>query len=229
MSLDRYLLRRPEDFGRNGRITWIEKTADLLRLNRVFLRRPPFQIEAPENQIVSPADSKVETISKVSAEGRVEEKSVLGRKRNVFLQDLVKDDSLAGLFHGGDYVKLYLAPWYLHYLIFPVSGKPLGYEYRAGWAFPLLFMKSGDVLNERLCVSIETDWGIPILLVMIGSWFVNGIHHAFETGKRYERGRDLGYFKIGSSVVMAFPADTVRFLVRVGDRLRIGAPFAQVL
>ena len=229
MSSNSFPLRRPPGFHEKGRVTWIEKTADILGVNRIFLRRPPLRIDAAENEIISPAHSKVETLSTISPQGEVEEKSVLGKRRTVLLKDLLKDESLVSGLLGGEYVKLYLAPWDLHFLVFPTAGSVGEHEYRPGWAVPLVFMKRGDVLNERLCITIQTEWGFPIVLVMIGSWMVNGIHHTFESGRRYERGDDLGYFKVGSSVILAFPPRSIRWLCRTGDKLQIGSPLAQVL
>src|SRR5690606_27291029 len=111
----------------------------------------------------------------IGPEGEIEEKGVLGGRRSFKLEQILKDRDLAESFVGGEFVKLYLAPWDLHFLLFPCGGKVTHYRYRPGWAVPLLFMKSGDVLNERLCVTIETEWGFPLVFVMIGSFMVNGI------------------------------------------------------
>lgn len=228
MNLNHPLLRRAPDFKKAGRTTWIEKTADLLGVNRIFLRKPPIRIEAAENLLISPAHAKVETLARIGPNGEFQEKKVLGNPRVVRLSEILRKEDTSR-FHGGDYIKLYLAPWDLHFLVFPLSGTVSSYEYRPGWAVPLLFVKRGDVLNERLCVTIQTEWGFPICFVMIGSWMVNGIHHAFEEGAQYQKGEDLGYFKVGSSVVMVFPKGTVRWLCHEGEKLRIGAPLAEGL
>ena len=187
------------------------------------------EIWADKNQIACPAHAKVEVISKVSEDGRVEEKNVLGMPRSARIRDVLRDEEWAERFVGGDYVKLYLAPWDLHYLVFPAPGRISHQAYRSGWALPLLFMKRGDVLNERLCVVIETVWGFPMAVVMIGSWMVNGIHHVFEPEEEYSTGDDFGHFKVGSSVVLLFPPGVVEWECGVGDKLGIGDRLARVL
>jgi len=228
MNLNHPLLRRAPEFKKAGRTTWIEKTADRIGVNRVFLRRPAIRIEAADNILISPAHAKVETLARIGPDGEFEEKKVLGKPRVVRLKEVLREEDTSR-FAGGDYIKLYLAPWDLHFLVFPADGVVTSYEYRPGWAVPLLFVKRGDVLNERLCVTLETEWGFPMCFVMIGSWMVNGIHHSFEGNTRYRKGEDLGYFKVGSSVVMVFPKGTVRWLCREGDKLRIGTPLAERL
>jgi len=165
----------------------------------------------------------------IGPDGEIEDKRVLGRPRRFRIGDILKDHELGHVFAGGKAVKLYLAPWDLHFLLFPAPGKVVDYEYRPGYPLPLLFMKSGDVLNERLCVLIDTDWGFPIALVMIGSWMVNGIHHVFEQGTHYEAGDDFGHFKVGSSVVMVFPAGKTEWICKSGAKMAHGAPLARVL
>ncbi len=222
-----FLRRRPE-YTKSGRVTPVEKIADLVGINRIFLRRPNLIINASEAQLLSPAQSKVETLTEIGPSLELEEKALFGRQRKFALTDVLKDRELAESFAGGSYVKLYLAPWDLHFLVFPLDGMVADYSYKPGLAVPLLLMKRGDVLNERLSITIETEWGFPMVFVMIGSWMVNGIHHAFEPGRKYQSGEDLGYFKVGSSVVMAFPPDTIDWTCRSGEKLQIGKPIAKV-
>ncbi len=225
----KFLLKRGPEFRSNGRNTWVEKTADLIGVNRWFLRRPPLRIDTSPRTIISPAQSKIETLMVIGPDGEVEEKRVLGQPRHFTIGDILKDHNLARTFVGGVAVKLYLAPWDLHFILFPAPGTVLDYEYRAGYPLPLLFMKRGDVLNERLCVLIETDWGFPLAVVMIGSWMVNGIHHVFECGRHYQAGEDFGHFKVGSSVVMVFPPGKIQWLHPPGTKVTLGTSLARVL
>ena len=221
-------LKRSPQYRKAGRITPVEKIADRLGINRLFLRRPPIQFKASAGHLHCPAQSKVETLTQIGPALELKEKSLFGRQRHFRLNEVLKDEELAETFAGGSYVKLYLAPWDLHFLVFPSNGRVIDYSYKAGLAVPLLLMKSGDVLNERLSITIMTEWGFPLVFVMIGSWMVNGIHHAFEPEREYRAGEDLGYFKVGSSVVMAFPRDTVEWICNLGEKLQIGSPFAKI-
>jgi len=221
-------LRRKEDFPTTGRITWVESVADMLGINRLFLRHKPVQITAGPKQLACPCQSKVEVAAPIGAEGWIEEKNVLGQPRRVKLEELLKDDTLSATFHGGDYLKLYLAPWNLHYLVFPAAGQVAYHTYRAGYAIPLVFMKRGDVLNERLCTVIQTEWGFPLALVMIASFLVDGIHHEYQLGGDYGQGAPFGHFKVGSSVVLIAPKNALHWTCQPGQALEIGAPIAEV-
>jgi phosphatidylserine decarboxylase len=209
-------------------VTWIERCADRVGINGWFLRRPPVDIAEGTDLLISPAQAKVETLAPISPEGFIEEKRVLGQPRRIHIREIVKDEILAERFRGGEFIKLYLAPWDLHFLLFPAPGKVARYEYRSGWAVPLLLFRRGDVLNQRLCIEYETDWGFPIGIVLVGSWMVNGIHHAFTEGASCRMGADLGHFKIGSTVVLVFPPGTIEWVCSPGQKLRIGAPLARV-
>jgi phosphatidylserine decarboxylase len=228
MTLREKILRRSPVFEREGRVTWIERSADRIGLNRWFLRRPPFSYGAQGDLIGSPAQAKIETISPIGPEGEIEEKKVLGQPRRFRISEILKDEKLSRTFLGGEFIKLYLAPWDLHFLLFPAPGRVVRYEYRSGWAVPLLFCKRGDVLNQRLSILLETDWGFPMAIVLIGSWMVNGIHHSFQVGRHCEAGDDLGYFKVGSSVVMAFPPGAIEWVSRTGAKASLGSPLARV-
>lgn len=229
MTLRDILLKRTSDYPSRGRVTWVEKMADQLGVNRWFLRRPPLEIHALENHLISPAQSRVQTLASIGPDGWIEEKKALGRQRRFRLADILKDEKLVGVFQGGDFLKLYLAPWDLHFLVLPASGKITSYAYHSGWAFPLLFMRSGDVLNERLSALIETCWGFPVAMVMVGSWMVNGIHHSFEINQPTPAGGDFGHFKVGSSVVLVVPPGRVKWTCREGQKLTLGDSLGEVL
>jgi phosphatidylserine decarboxylase len=221
-------MKRPPDFPQAGRMTWIEKTADRLGINRVFLRRPPLEIHPNPDQVLSPAQAKVDTLMEIGSDGMVEDKRILGRARCFSILNLLRDEERANQFIGGMAVKLYLAPWDLHFLLFPVAGTVTWYRYFPGYAIPLLLFKSGDILNERLCALIETDQHYPVMFVMIGSWMVNGIHHSFELGQPYSQGADFGQFAVGSSVVMVFPKGKIEWECQVGRKVRLGEPIARL-
>lgn len=183
---------------------------------------------APDPSVlISPAESKLESLSHIDPDGWISDKKVLGRERRVHLSELFKSEEEGLPYHGGWSVKLYLAPWNLHFLLFPASGRVISYRYRAGWAVPLLFVRQGDVLNERLCIHFQTEWGFSIGIILVGSWMVNGIHHAFETGRDYDKGADLGHFKVGSTVILVVPP-YVEWSVPEGAKLQLGQEIGKI-
>jgi len=210
------------------RTSVVERVADSIGLNRWFLRRRTINIDAPPTLIISPCDSVVDRVASIDIDGAVEEKTLWGRQRFIGVSDLLREVPFPEAFHGGTYLKQYLSPFNLHYLVFPVSGTILRRERVPGSCFPICVMRTADIRNERMVFVIETKFGFPIIVVMIGSWMVSAIRSDVRVGKDYRRGDDLGRFRIGSTVVQLFPKDTVRLLVGNGDRTPIGLPLAEV-
>jgi phosphatidylserine decarboxylase len=219
--------------GDQPRTNLIEKTADLLGINSYFLRRdhrirkgrPP--IDHPEQVILSPAESKLDTVAEIGKSGLIEGKPVFGKKRKIQLSELWKSPDDLSVFHGGTYLKFYLNITNLHYLLFPFSGRVIADSYKRGKVLPLLFMDTADVENDRLMTMVETDYGFPVGIIMIGSFMVSAIRKDYSIDKQYKRGDQFGYFKIGSSVVLLFPPDSISLKSRQDDYLKLGEPIAE--
>lgn len=215
------------------RTNLIEKTADLLGINSFFLRRDHLirkrrpEIDYPEQVIISPAESKLDTVAEIDKNGVIEGKPIFGRKRQIHLKEIWKSPDDLSAFHGGTYLKFYLNITNLHYLLFPFNGKVLADSYKRGKVLPLLFMDTADVENDRLMTLVQTDYGFPVGIIMIGSFMVSAIRKNYSTGGSYKRGEQFGYFKLGSSVVMLFPPDSISLKSRQDDYLKLGEPIAE--
>jgi len=207
----------------------LERTADAVGLNRWFVRRRPFAADLPRDILVSPCDAVVQKVSQVGSDGAIEEKSLFGRQRHIHLDEILALANLRAEFHDGWYIKQYLSLLRLHYLVFPCGGTVASVSRTPGKAWPILLFRSADVRNGRMTFLLETAFGFPIVVVMIGSWNVTGIRASAGKGDRVRRGDLLGEFRIGSSVVTLFPPETVEILVGEGDETPIGRPLARVL
>lgn len=214
---------------REGRRSILERVADATGVNRWFLRRRPVSITAAEDVLVSGCDSVVQKVSQVGIDGEIEEKTLFGRQRYLRLEEILSLPEARERFREGWYVKQYLSCIRLHYVIFPCGGTAGTPSRKPGKAWPIVFFRSADVRNERMTFPIETDFGFPMVVIMIGSWNVAGIRSAVGEGMHCQRGDLLGEFSIGSSVVTLFPPETVEILVGDGDRSPIGHPLARVL
>lgn len=206
-----------------------ERFADLIGLNRVFLREGKIQIDDREDVLISPIDGKVQHIAPIGSDGVIQEKSLFGRFRFVTLRDHLRDSPHLESFAGGHYVNLYLAPWNLHYILFPAAGRMVETRYIPGACYPLVVCRTGDVRNEKLFAIVETDWGFPIAMILVGSFAVCGIRLDAPLGVGCRKGDRLGCFKLGSTVVMIFPPDRVEILAREKQRIRLGDSLARVL
>jgi len=213
----------------NEFISLWERLADRIGLNRLFLRQGETRLDERDEILISPIDGKVQHIAPIGTDGVIQEKSLFGKPRFVCLKDHLCDSPHMKAFLGGHYINLYLAPWNLHYILFPAAGKVVETRYLPGACYPLVFCRMGDVKNEKLFAIVETRWGFPIAMVLVGSFAVCGIHLDAKQGKDYEKGHRLGCFKLGSTVVMAFPPGKVETLVEERQRIRLGDPLARLL
>ena len=74
--------------------------------------------------------------------------------------------------------------------------------------------------NERLETVLETPLG-PVRLVQVAGMIARRIVPFREEGDRVKKGQRIGMIRFGSRVEMTVPKG-VRFVVRVGDRVRAG-------
>ena len=205
----------------------IEAFYDRTGLNRWFLRpgNPPVT-RAPAGMLVSPGDCKVDAICGIERNGSVPGKAVLGGSRAYALSDLVGpgfDEELAG----GWCMVLYLAPWYLHWLVAPMPGRIVERRYRAGKCWPIVAFKRGEVENERLGLVIQSG-NVRLHVVFVGSFMVSGIVCGKNVSEEVEQGRLLGGFKLGSTVLLLSPPDRMEPIVGEGVRLKPGVPIARI-
>jgi phosphatidylserine decarboxylase len=164
------------------------------------------------------------------------------------LSDLIPS-KMADFFRNGSFITLYLSPGDYHRIHSPASGEILGFFNLPGKLFPVqefivkgikgLFSK-----NERLISYLQTSKG-KIAVCKIGALNVGKIslaYHPCKTNKTFrkkeevffsedkkifiEKGEDLGVFHLGSTVILLFEKDLVKFAdlklkekVRVGDRI----------
>lgn len=208
--------------------SWIEKGMDYSGLNRFFLREgkcPAIQVNP--NSLVSPVEGKIVELETLSSSKQVKGKKILGKSEYYSFADLVHTPEMASVFEEGLCVNIYLSPFNLHYILSPTDLMVQKMVYRPHFCWPILFMKSGEIHNERLILYTETAKGIPAIIIFIGSFMVAGMECVVREGDQVQRGELLGGFKLGSTVMMLFPKDTVTPLVRPNTKVLLGEPFAQ--
>lgn len=181
-------------------------------------------IDASPLSIVSPVDGLV------SAAGAIAEDRIFQVKgRHYRLDDLLATDLAdAARFENGQFATLYLAPWNYHRVHAPLAGELTALRYVPGHlysvndrtvrALPGLFAR-----NERLVVWLKTESG-PVCVVLVGALNVGSITTPW-TGRilpkkrgvvadvtpaqaepvMLEKGELLGWFNMGSSVIVLLP------------------------
>ena len=145
------------------------------------------------------------------------------------------DAALAGLFDHGSFATIYLSPRDYHRIHMPCEARLRRMIYVPGALFsvnpttargvPGLFAR-----NERVVCVFESAFG-PFVLILVGATIVgsmqttwHGVVNAQRLGKirewRYDddarqivfrKGEEMGRFLLGSTVVMLFPKDVMRF------------------
>lgn len=194
----------------------------------LFQRREPVPggCERP-GKLLSPCEGIVQEIGLVDSRGRVAGKTVLAQPRSLDLKALLgNDETAAPLAASGEYIVIYLAPWHLHYVLFPVAGACTFCRELPGRCLPLFLCQGSEVENERLVVGIDTEMGFPMVVILVGSFLVSSLTTACREGVDYRQGDYLGAFGLGSTVIIVAPEGQVSYDVNVGDKLLPLKPIA---
>ena len=161
------------------------------------------------------------------------------------------DRTLAARFENGDFATIYLSPRDYHRIHMPCAGRLTQMIHVPGELFsvnpatargvPGLFAR-----NERVVCVFEGEFG-PFVMVLVGATIVGSMatvwHGVVNPPRRpdivkrgyaegevvLEKGAEMGRFLLGSTVVMLFPQDVLRFGSdwAPGGPVRMGEPMAR--
>ncbi len=200
-------------------------------LNDFFIRQGKNIIDAQSDVIVSPADGQI------VGYGKITENSILQVKGITYtLEELLVNEELARQFFNGSYVNIHLRPFDYHRFYMPLSASILGYGYIRGKLFPVNYGSRAYVQklyqrNERLITILKTPYG-KILVIKIAALGVGGIkvaytnidkesqntpYHFLQSPQFLNKGDELGYFELGSSILMLFEKNQITFDSTIGE------------
>ncbi len=207
-------------------------------------------VDAQDNSIVSPADGAV------SQAGHIEAGRILQAKGQTFsvLELVGGDPKLAALFDAGAFATIYLSPRDYHRVHMPCAGRLREMTYVPGQLFSVNQVTAANVprlfaRNERLVCLFDTDHG-PMAVILVGAMIVAGIETVWagqvappprhitkvsydlpKTPPALAKGEEMGRFKLGSTVILLFPANTVAWQagLRADAALRMGAAIGTTL
>ncbi|MDH3429874.1 MAG: archaetidylserine decarboxylase [Gammaproteobacteria bacterium] len=195
--------------------------------------------------IVSPVDGTV------SAAGTIHGHSIFQAKGLEYsLDDLLATDlQEAHAYVDGSFATIYLAPYNYHRVHAPMDGRLIAARYVPGDLFSVNVATAANVpglfrRNERLVLHFDTPNG-PVVLIFVGALNVgsistpwsgevrprkHGVVEAIELGEEprdIRKGDLLGWFNMGSTVIVLFPRDTCTWnsqlvpeaTVRMGDAI----------
>ncbi|WP_348981672.1 archaetidylserine decarboxylase [Pseudoalteromonas arctica] len=158
-------------------------------------------------------------------------------------------------FLGGDFATIYLAPKDYHRIHMPIDGTLSKMIYVPGDLFSVNPLTAQNVpnlfaRNERVVAIFDTEIG-PLAMVLVGATIVASIETIWagtvtppagkdvfswnyktsgENAITLKKGAEMGRFKLGSTVILAWGADKADILddQKPGTVTRMGTPFAKI-
>ncbi len=221
---------------------------DFATFNDFFIReladgaRP---VDPAPGRVVSPVDGTVSVAAALRDDSIVQAKGIDYSLADLFAIDLAE----AHAFDGGKVATIYLAPYNYHRVHMPFDGTLTAMHYVPGDLFSVNSATARSInglfhRNERLNVMFDTAFG-PAALVFVGALNVGSISTPWtgeirprrngiveQPGKAnlpvtLERGDLLGWFNMGSTVILLLPHGSFRWhddltegkVVRMGQAL----------
>ncbi|QJD31404.1 phosphatidylserine decarboxylase [Methylococcus geothermalis] len=192
--------------------------------------------------IACPADGAISQI------GTIEGRMLFQAKGHRFgLVELLGGDEIqAAKFENGHFVTVYLSPRDYHRIHLPVAGTLTAMTHVPGELFSVNVATTENIpklfaRNERVICHFDTAAG-PMAVILVGAIFVSSIEtvwHGEVTPPRsktirqwdyseqhltFERGAEIGRFNMGSTVIVLFGADRVRWIpgFQAGTSVKMG-------
>jgi phosphatidylserine decarboxylase len=201
------------------------------------------KVSLDANLITSPADGAISEIGNIDY-GRI----LQAKGRGYSLTSLVGgDEQRAEPFINGRFATIYLSPKDYHRVHMPAGAVLKEAVYVPGDLYSVnqTTAENVDALfarNERLVCIFETEQG-PMAMILVGAMIVAGIETVWagqvapptkqpqqiyntqaDTPILLEQGAEMGRFKLGSTVILLFPDETIEWLdsLKAGTPLRMG-------
>jgi phosphatidylserine decarboxylase len=230
----------------------IEPAPEKYRHFNEFFTRPLKASARPVDMagdvIVSPVDAAVSQYGQIS-NGRL----IQAKNRDYTVEQLLGGDAeLAKTFSNGEFVTLYLSPRDYHRIHMPVTGTLQSMTYVPGQLFSVSPATTRGIdnlfaRNERLVQIFNTEIG-SVALVMVGAIFVGSMETVWagqvtparersqqtlryplagQQDVRIEKGKEMGRFNMGSTVILLFQQGRMQWdtavqndaVVRMGQKI----------
>jgi len=219
-------------------------------LNKLFTRalKDARDIDLNEEAFISPSDSLVMECGTLDRRLSMQ---IKGMNYSVaeLLGNEVNSLSLSRVENGG-YINLYLSPKDYHRYHAPIDMRILRIIHIPGRLYPvnkpaLKYKKNLFIENERVVVECQTDEGKLFYLVMVGALNVGQIYMNMQEDLHtnakatqssvytykdlnVKKGDELGYFMMGSTVVVISEKDMLDIDVASGANVRFGQKIATI-
>jgi len=208
-------------------------------------------IDPNPSTVISPVDGVISQI------GQIDHRSLLQVKGMKYTLDelLCGQQEHIDRFVNGKFVTIYLSPRDYHRIHMPFTGKIEEVTHIAGQLYPVnqngvrliprLFAR-----NERIISYIQTEYG-EIGLVKVGATNVGSIkvnydnelrtnrwrrgkkvmHKRYQPAHQLEKGTELARFEFGSTVILLFEPNRIKWLVeeKPNTRVKMGQALATII
>ncbi|GAA5443522.1 phosphatidylserine decarboxylase proenzyme [Microbulbifer sp. NBRC 101763] len=206
-------------------------------------------IVSGEHSLACPADGAISQLGGIH-NGRIFQ----AKGHDYSLLELVGGDpELAAQFNDGHFATVYLSPKDYHRVHMPMAGTLRSMIYVPGQLFSVNTVTAENVprlfaRNERLVCVFDTAAG-PMAMILVGAMIVAGIetvwagqvtpHKRDVRSTNYldtapihlKKGEEMGRFKLGSTVIMLFGKEQVRWLdsLDAETTVRMGEHFGNLI
>ncbi len=195
--------------------------------------------------IISPADGIL------AASGNLQNGSLIQAKGFNYTVDSLLGNSQHN-FHNGSFATIYLAPHNYHRVHCPVSGKLQHMTYINGKLFSVSLKTTSSIpnifsRNERVVTIFDNEQHGQVAVVLVGAMIVGGIGTVWDGqicpphldqpyNKQYidqnmifAQGDELGYFSLGSTVVIVTEKNNLVFTTEENQPILMGQKIANFL
>jgi phosphatidylserine decarboxylase len=191
--------------------------------NDFFTRKLAHNVRTiAKNRYVCPADGVISQAGTIANNKLLQAKGI-----DYSLESLIQEDNQSYKdFLNGSFVTIYLSPKDYHRIHMPIDGEIYKQTYIPGNLYSVQPFTTENIPNifsgnERLVLHINTQSG-PMIMVLVGATIVGCIGTAwkgdiskqkniqtitFEQPIALKKGDELGYFKLGSTVIMVLSKD----------------------
>ncbi len=198
-----------------------------------------------DNIFVSPVDGAISQLGQVSNDRVFQAKG-----QSFGLTELLGgDESSATPFREGQFSTIYLSPKDYHRIHMPMAGTLREMVYVPGNLFSVNPVTAENVpnlfaRNERVVCIFDTDAG-PMAMVLVGAMIVGSMettwagviapnpakltrwHYQDDQAIKFEKGDEMGRFRLGSTVVLVMPKGAVTWNAEqiAGKTVQMGEAF----
>ena len=156
------------------------------------------------DEVIAPCDGIISEYGNIQGQGQM----IRVKGKPYSLNKLLGNDALSSNYSNGSYLVIYLSPRNYHRFHSPASGKIQHLDYIQGKCYPvnkLGQLLSKDVFSEncRVIVDISSEKA-NVCMAIVGACAVRGIKILKQKGNSIKKGEELGWFELGSSIVMVF-------------------------